>query len=117
MVSALTKESLRHAQFLSFYTKPSFSSLLPRQIEIDTEFCVRAQMCRSIINILSRSFLLRVWGNFLSCSLERKKMRKKPSMKIDWVDTQLKSDRAGSIPKHLSAQKISHVRDYIQNGI
>lgn len=117
MVSALTKESLRHGQLLSFYTKPSFSSLLPRQIEIDTEFCVRAQMWRYIINTLSHSFLLPVWGNFLSHSLERKKMRKKPSMKIDWMDTQLKTDRARSIPKHLSTQKISHVRDYIQNGI
>lgn len=73
MVSALTKESLRHGQLLSFYTKPSFSSLLPRQIEIDTEFCVRAQMWRCIINTLNHSFLLPVWGNFLSHSLERKK--------------------------------------------
>lgn len=57
---------------LSFYIKPSFSSLLPRQIEIDTEFRVRAQMWRCIANIFNHSFPLPVWGNFLSHSLERK---------------------------------------------
>lgn len=116
-VSALTKESLRHAQLLSFYTKPSSSSLPHRQIEIDTEFCVRAQMWRCITNILNHSFLLPVWGNVLAHSLGKKKQKKKPSIKIDWMNTQLKSDRARIIPKHLSTQKISHVRDYSQNGI